>query len=99
MLARYSDGTVRDVTGLAVFFSNNEGTAKVSPAGQVISGTRGEAFVMARFDTTTVGCPVIVVPKGLAFTFPAVEERNYVDTLIDNKLKKLKIAPSAGVHG
>ena len=98
VLARYSDGAVRDVTALAVFFSNNESTAKVSPAGEVISGGRGEAFVMARFDTTTVGCPVIVVPKGLAFTFPAVEERNYVDTLIDNKLKKLRIAPSRRVH-
>jgi hypothetical protein len=41
-----------------------------------------------------VGSDVIVVPKGLAFTFPQVEERNYIDTLIDNKLKKLRIAPS-----
>ena len=32
--------------------------------------------------------------RDLAFTFPQVEERNYVDTLIDNKLKKLRIAPS-----
>ena len=92
--ARYSDGSVRDVTPLAVFMTNNEGTAKISTAGQVTSGSRGEAFVMARFDTTTVGSQVIVVPKDLAFTFPAVEERNYVDTLIDNKLRKLKIAPS-----
>jgi len=94
VLARYSDGTVRDVTQLAVFFTNNESTAKVSPAGAVTSGERGEAFVMARFDTTTVGSQVIVVPKNLAFTFPQVEERNYVDTLIDDKLKKLCMAPS-----
>jgi hypothetical protein len=92
--ARYSDGVVRDVTPLAVFFTNNEPTAKVSTAGVVTSGDRGEAFVMARFDTTTVGTQVIVVPKGLAFTFPQVEERNYIDTLIDDKLKKLRIAPS-----
>jgi hypothetical protein len=94
VIARYSDGTVRDVTSLAVFMTNNEPTAKVSPAGVITSGERGEAFVMARFDTTTVGCQVIVVPKDLAFTFPQVEERNYVDTLIDDKLKKLRIAPS-----
>ena len=93
--ARYSDGTVRDVTPLAVFFTNNDGTAKISPAGVVTSGDRGEAFVMARFDTTTVGCDVIVVPKGLAFTFPKVEERNYIDALIDAKLEKLRIAPSS----
>jgi hypothetical protein len=94
VIARYSDGTARDVTPLAVFLTNNEPTAKVSPGGLITSGDRGEAFVMARFDTTTVGSDVIVVPKGLAFTFPKVEERNYVDTLIDNKLKKLRIAPS-----
>jgi hypothetical protein len=92
--ARYSDGSLRDVTPLAVFLTNNEPIAKVSPAGVITSGDRGEAFVMARFDTTTVGAQVIVVPKDLAFTFPQVEERNYIDTLIDDKLKKLRIAPS-----
>jgi hypothetical protein len=95
VLARYTDGSVRDVTSLAVFASNNEPVAKVSNNGLITSGERGEAFVMARFDASTVGSDVIVVPKGLAFTFPQVEERNYIDTLIDNKLKKLRIAPSA----
>jgi hypothetical protein len=94
VIARYSDGSIRDVTSLAVFFTNNDPTAKVSPTGVVTSGDRGEAFVMARFDTTTVGTQVIVVPKALAFTFPKIEERNYVDSLIDDKLKKLRIAPS-----
>ena len=94
VLARYSDGAVRDVTSLAVFFTNNEPTARVSPAGVVTSGERGEAFVMARFDTTTVGTQVIVVPKDPAFTFPQAVDRNYVDTLIDDKLKKLRVAPS-----
>jgi hypothetical protein len=94
VIAHYSDGSLRDVTSLAVFITNNDPVAKVSPAGLISSGDRGEAFVMARFDTTTVGCDVIVVPKDLSFTFPKVEERNYVDTLIDDKLKKLRIAPS-----
>jgi hypothetical protein len=94
VLARYSDGSLRDVTSLAVFASNNEPVAKVSTDGLVTSGERGEAFVMARFDATTVGTDVIVVPKDLAFTFPQVEERNYIDKLIDDKLKKLRIAPS-----
>ncbi|MEA3186729.1 MAG: hypothetical protein QOD99_559, partial [Chthoniobacter sp.] len=92
--AHYSNGANRDVTPLSVFFTNNEGSAKISPAGVVTSGGRGEAFVMARFATSTVGSQVIVVPKNLAFTFPVVPERNYIDTLIDDKLKKLRIAPS-----
>ena len=92
--ARYSDGTDRDVTNLALFLSNNDTSAKISPDGLVTAGERGEAFVMARFATFTVGSQVIVLPKGLQFTFPQVEERNYIDALVNAKLKKLRIEPS-----
>jgi hypothetical protein len=92
--AEYSDGTVRDVTRLALFLSSNDTSAKVSPDGVITAGDRGEAFVMARFSTFTVGVPIIVLPKGLKFDFPSVPENNYIDTLVNNKLKKLRIAPS-----
>src|SRR5262249_11022094 len=87
-------GTDRDVTSLALFLSNNDNSAKISPDGEVTAGARGEAFVMARFVTFTVGAQVIVLPKGLKFSFPKVDEKNYIDTLVHNKLKKLRIAPS-----
>jgi hypothetical protein len=92
--AKYSDGTERDVTPLALFLSNNDTSATISPEGLVTGQERGEAFVMARFATFTVGAQVIVLPKGLQFTFPQVPEANYIDTLVNNKLKKLRIAPS-----
>jgi hypothetical protein len=93
--ARYSDGTDRDVTSLAVFISNNEPAAKVSDGGLVTAGQRGESFVMARFDTFSVGSQVIVVPKNAVYKFPEdVAEYNYVDTLVHAKLKKLRITPS-----
>jgi hypothetical protein len=92
--ARYSDGTDRDVTNLTVFLSNNDTSAKFSEDGTITAGSRGEAFVMARFFTFTVGSQVIVVPKGLQYKFPAVVENNYVDTLVNAKLKKLRITPS-----
>ena len=92
--AKYSDGTDRDVTNLAVFLSNNDNSAKVSPDGVITAGERGEAFVMARFATFTVGSPFIVLPKGLQFAFPKVPENNYIDTLVHAKLRNLRIAPS-----
>ncbi len=92
--AKYSDGTDRDVTSLALFLSSNDTSGKISPDGLVTAGERGEAFVMARFATFTVGAQMIVLPKGLQFTFPQVEERNYIDTLVNAKLKKLRIEPS-----
>jgi hypothetical protein len=92
--AKYSDGSERDVTRLAVFLSNNDTSATISPEGVVTAGERGEAFVMARFAAFTVGAQVIVLPKGLKFEFPKTPENNYIDTLVNNKLKKLRIAPS-----
>ncbi len=92
--ARYSDGTDRDVTSLAVFLTNNDVSAPVSVDGLVTAGDRGEAFVMARFETHTVGSQFIILPRGLNFTFPDEPEANYIDKLVNDKLKKLRIAPS-----
>jgi len=92
--ARYSDGTDRDVTSLALFQSNNDVSAAVSEDGLVTAGERGEAFVMARYDAYTVGSQFIVLPKGLKFDYPSEPEGNYIDNLVADKLQKLRIAPS-----
>ena len=92
--AKYSDGTDRDVTSLAVFLSSNDNSATVSKEGQVTAANRGEAFIMARFDTHTVGVPFIVLPKGLEFEWQDVPAHNYIDELVYEKLKRLRIQPS-----
>src|SRR4029079_1611004 len=92
--AKYSDGTDSDGTGLALFLSNNDNAAKIDGDGAVTGGERGEAFVMARFHTFTIGVPFITLPKDLKFTWPNPPEANYIDTLVNNKLKKLRIEPS-----
>jgi hypothetical protein len=90
----FSDGTDRDVTDLALFMTSNEGAAKISKDGVITTGTRGESFVMARYATFTVGTQVIVIPKGLKYEWPKVEERNFIDKLVDEKLRNLRITPS-----
>ncbi|MBL6705048.1 MAG: DUF1549 domain-containing protein [Planctomycetaceae bacterium] len=92
--AKYSDGTDRDVTNLAVFLSNNDTAATVSPEGLVTAHERGESFIMARFETHTVGRHFITLPKGQQYVDPKTPEFNFVDTLIYNKLRKLRITPS-----
>jgi len=94
VLAKYADGTDRDVTSLAVFLSSNDNAAKIDPSGLVTAGSRGEAFVMARFATHTVGSDVITLPKGLAFQWANPPEAGPIDQLIDAKLHKLRINPS-----
>jgi hypothetical protein len=95
--AKYSDGTDRDVTSLTLYMTNNETSAKIQSDGDgsVTAGERGEAFVMARFHTFTIGVPFITLPKGLQFTWPNVPTNNYIDELVHAKLKKLRIEPSA----
>ncbi|MDF1850584.1 MAG: PSD1 and planctomycete cytochrome C domain-containing protein [Verrucomicrobiales bacterium] len=92
--AKYSDGHDRDVTHLAVFITNNEPTAAVDEYGKVTAGKRGEAFVMARFETKTVGIQTIVIPEGLEYTRPEMTESNYIDGLVHDKLHKLRVIPS-----
>ena len=93
--AKYADGSERDVTSLAVFLTNNDNTAKVDATGLVTAGNRGEAFVMARFETHTVGSHFITLPKGLAFQWANPPAANVIDELIHAKLQKLRINPSA----
>ena len=94
VLAHYSDGTTRDVTPLTVFQSSNEVSAAIDEKGLVTAGKRGEAFVMARFNVFTVGVQVVVIPKNLKYKRPTLPANNYVDTLVHDKLHKLRITPS-----
>jgi hypothetical protein len=91
--ARYADGTDRDVTSLATFMSSNDNSAPIGEGGLVKASARGEAFIMARFETHTVGNQVLVLPKDLQYTAPPVAG-NYIDQLVGEKLKKLRILPS-----
>jgi hypothetical protein len=94
--AKYADGHDRDVTAMALFMSNNDNSAKIAADGDgtVTAGERGEAFVMARFHTFTLGIPMITLPKGAQFQWPNPPSNNYIDDLIHTKLQKLRIAPS-----
>jgi len=92
--AKYSDGSDRDVTSLAYFSSNNDNSASVDQSGLVTAANRGESFIMARFDTHTVGSPFITLPKGVDFQWQEIPENSYIDRLINEKLKKLRVQPS-----
>ncbi len=92
--ARYSDGSKRDVTNLALFVTNNPSTAKISKTGLVTAGGRGDTFVFARFNRFTIGAEVIVLPadKNYAWTNPPVH--NDLDSVVYDRLQKLRLLPS-----
>lgn len=92
-VAHYSDGTTRDVTNLSAFMTNNETSAAVDRDGNVTAGARGEAFIMARFETKTEGRQVLVLPKDLKYEAPEITG-NDIDQLVGKKLNQLRIVPS-----
>ncbi len=94
VLARYSDGSMRDVTDQAVFFSNNEAVATVSESGSTVGTGPGSAFMMARFDQFTAGMP-IVVRSGREYPPPTFTPKNYIDELALARWLDLQVHPSA----
>ena len=93
--ATYADGSDRDVTTLTSFSSSNDNSVKMDRhSGMATSAERGEAFLLGRFHTFTEGSQAIVIPAGLAYDRPPFEPFNYIDTLVAEKLNKLRIIPS-----
>ncbi len=92
--ATYTDGTVRDVTDLAILASGDDQTLTVDPAGLATVRGRGEVYLMARFGTFAEISQIICIPQGEQVEWPAVEPKNYVDEMIYAKLKKLRVAPA-----
>jgi Protein of unknown function (DUF1549)/Protein of unknown function (DUF1553) len=91
--AVFSDGHDRDVTTLTSFITNNDNSVPMTPEGLATAAARGEAFVMARYSTHTVGSQVLVLPKDVKYEAPA-PSNNYIDQLVGAKLEKLRILPS-----
>lgn len=92
--AHYSDGTDRDVTSLAVFLSSDEATARVNESGRLTAERAGETFAMARFESFTVGVPVIVRTGAEPPAWPELREVNAIDRWVNEKLRRLEIVPS-----
>lgn len=93
VLAKYSDGSDRDVTELAVFLSNNDAATTVSEHGLVNGTGSGAAFILARFDQFTEGASIISRP-GTPYSFPKIAPQNYVDELVYERWRELHLVPS-----
>jgi hypothetical protein len=93
LIARYSDGSERDVTRLGVFNANTEQVAGVDDVGLVTSGELGETAIVARFERIFATANVIVLKPDPSFQ-PTPVPTNLVDRYIIEKLNQLKIKPS-----
>jgi hypothetical protein len=93
VVARYGDGETRDVTEDATIESNVPDIAAVN--GAEVKGARvGEAALLVRYQGKFETIPVTVLNPKPGFVWKALEQHNYIDELVDAKLRSLKIQPS-----
>lgn len=97
VVASYSDGSKRDVTGQSAFQSNESVVVGVSDQGVIKSGPiPGEATIMARFMGAIATCRVLIplagsVPEQYYADLP---RNNFIDDNVWNKLQLLGITAS-----
>ncbi len=94
VLAKFTDGSVRDVTAEAFVETSNREVATVDTHGLVTAERRGEAAMMARYEGAYAATTLVVMGDRSGFAWKPVPENNYIDTLVDEKLKKVKVLPS-----
>jgi hypothetical protein len=92
--ARFSDGSARDVTDDTRYSSSNELVATVDEAGKVGLATKGESAIMARYGDKAAVCNLVVMQRDPLFTWSNPAEHNYIDRLVNAKLRHMEILPS-----
>ncbi len=91
VLATYHDGSVRDVTAEAFIETSNGEVATVDKTGLVTTVRRGEATMLARYEGAYSASTVYVMGDRSGYAWEAQPVYNYIDELVDAKLKKVKI--------
>ncbi len=97
VIAHYSDGATRDVTGFTTYLSNDDAVVSVDSAGQVTAGPiPGETAIMARY-MNHICVANVVIPQTQVLPgelFAQLPRSGFIDDLVYAKLQKLAIRPS-----
>ena len=94
--AKYSDGRVADVSRWARYSSTDAAVAEVRDDGVVTMVGRGEAAITVAYETSVLYAR-LTVPHEREISeedFDRLTVNNYIDELVLEKLRKLRIAPS-----
>lgn len=95
--AHYSDGSVRDVTPLAAFDSNDKEIAKVDEGGLVRVGTlTGQGVIVARYMGMVADSHILVPADRLLpdEKYAALPRNNFIDDLAYDHFRQLGLFPS-----
>ncbi len=91
--AHLAGGATRDFTPHALYVSNDDGIASVSPSGIVKPGRLGETAILVRAAGLAASTTVGVVGPAIA-NYPPSPRANFIDGYIFDKLRKFRVPPS-----
>ena len=94
VLARYTDGSERDVTEDAFIESGELEIASADKAGHITAIRRGEAPLLARYEGAYAATTLTVMGDRGGFESSPQPVYNEIDELVDAKLARMKIAAS-----
>jgi hypothetical protein len=95
VMAKFPDGSVKDVTHLTRFVVNDEAMAAVTPTGEVVRRKPGEVAVAAEYMGLVATAVVLFLDDSPDFRWPDPPVSNFIDQHVFARLKELRIEPSA----
>jgi len=94
VIAKYADGSTRDVTRDATFETSNFEVATVSKSGMITAVQRGEAAALVRYEGNYAAAPISILGNRDGYEWAPQPEYNMIDGLVNAKLQRMKILPS-----
>lgn len=94
VIAKYEDGSTRDVTREAHFSVSNTEVSDVTGGGVVHGLRRGESALLVRYEGIYEAALLTVMGDRTGYQWTDVPEHNFIDQHVNAKLRKMKILPS-----
>jgi Protein of unknown function (DUF1553)/Protein of unknown function (DUF1549) len=94
VLATYSDGLIRDVTREAFIESGNIEIIEANTTGVLTTLRRGESPVLVRYEGAYAATTIVCMGDRSGFEWQQKPQFNYIDELVDQKLRAVKTIAS-----
>jgi hypothetical protein len=94
VVATYADGSRRDVSGEAFVEAGNIEVLEADKHGLLTALRRGESPVLIRYEGNYAAATVTVMGDRSGFVWKNQPENNYIDELVDAKLKRVRTSAS-----
>ena len=92
-IAKFTDGSTRDVTGQTVFRTTNPAVLSVSLDGKVVGTRWGGAAIQGRY-LGSIAASFFTLPQERKGKYPAIAVSNPIDKFVFANLKGMNIVPS-----